>query len=97
LPAIAAKVAQAQRSTERRAAGYIPRVLRLCWSTPLSPREIAEGQGTLSPTTVRRIEAACTALAKAELLEDAGAGRYRVNPEQISRLRQLAQAVTRRT
>jgi hypothetical protein len=95
IPAIAAKVAQAQRATERRAAAYIPRVLRLCWSSALSPQEIAEGQGTLSPTTVRRIDAACTALVKAELLEDAGAGRYRVNHEQISRLRQLARAVTK--
>jgi uncharacterized coiled-coil protein SlyX len=95
IPAIAAKVAQAQRATERRAAAYIPRVLRLCWTTALSPQEIADGQGTLSPTTVRRIQAACAALVTVELLDDAGAGRYRVNEEQISRLRQLARAVTK--
>lgn len=93
LPAVAAKVTQAQRLVDPRAAAYIPRVLRLCWSGTLSPQDIAEGQGTPSTATCSRIRSACTALVKVGLLAESGMGRLQVNHGEIDRLRTLARAV----
>ena len=50
LPAIAAKVAQAQKTLHADAVNFVPQVIRYCWNTALSPDEIAEALGLTGNT-----------------------------------------------
>lgn len=90
LPAIAAKISQVEKSVGKRTAPYIRRAFRYCWAAALSPREITEGLGITDASTRSRLNSACAALKKAGLLADAGQGRYRVNQEEVTRLRALS-------
>jgi DNA excision repair protein ERCC-3 len=90
LPAVAAKVIQAKKDIGRRTAPYIERVLRYCWSVSLSAKEIAEGLGIVDDATRSRMSSACNAAAKVGLMVADGEGRYRVNQEEIQRLKTLS-------
>lgn len=91
LPAIAAKVSQAKKSVGDRTAPYVDRVLRYCWSVALSPKEIGEGLGISDAATHSRMSSACKAVEKAGLMVADAQGRYRVNQEEIQRLKTLSQ------
>ncbi len=91
LPAVAAKVNQAKKSVGGRTAPYVNRVIRYCWATALSPKEIAEGLGVLDAATKSRMNSACNALVKAGLMVSDENGRFRINQEEIQRLKTLSQ------
>jgi superfamily II DNA/RNA helicase len=92
LPPVAAKVKQAQSQApdDTRIRNKIPQVIRFCWSAALSPKEIGEGLGEPSARNVARLTAACEAAAKVGLLVLDGEGRYRVNQQEIERLKALS-------
>jgi DNA excision repair protein ERCC-3 len=90
LPSVAAKVAQAQRSVSSDIASYIPQVLRYCWMAPLSPKEIMESRGLTGNRTLTRLTSACRAARLAGLLVLDDDGRYRVNRDEINRLKALS-------
>ena len=93
LTAVAAKVTQARKSLSAggRAAPYVERVLRYCWTAALSPKEIAEGLGVIDDATKGRISTACNAVVKVGLMTKDESGRYRVNQDEIQRLKALSQ------
>lgn len=93
LTAVAAKVTQAKKSLSAggRAAPYVERVLRYCWTAALSPKEIAEGLGITNDATTGRIGTACNAVEKVGLMIKDENGRYRVNQEEIQRLKILSE------
>lgn len=90
MPAIAAKVTQAKKEIGRRTAPYIDRVLRYCWDAALSPKEIAEGLGIVDGATQSRMRSACNAAVKIGLMVVDDVGRYRVNQDEINRLKTLS-------
>ena len=90
LPAVAAKVTQAKKEIGRRTAPYIERVLRYCWSVPLSPKEIVEGLGIVDDATRSRMSSACNAAVRVGLMVTDGDVRYRVNQDEINRLKALS-------
>ena len=90
LPAVAAKVVTAKRSVGQDAVQYVERVFRYCWDASLSPREIAEGLGMTGKNAVSRLSAACKGALKAGLLVVDDQGRYRVNQNEITRLKVLS-------
>ena len=91
LPAIAAKITQAKKSIDDRAASKMEEVLRYCWFTALSPKEIVEGFGFLGSSTLSRISSACKAAVEIGLMSIDADGRYRVNQDEIGRLKMLSQ------
>lgn len=93
LTAVAAKVTQAKKSLSvgGRAAPYVERVLRYCWTAALSPKEISEGLGVMDDATRGRISTACNAVEKVGLMIKDADGRYRVNQDEIQRLKTLSQ------
>lgn len=86
LPAIAAKIAQAQKSTGKDSKPYIERVIRYCWEIPLSPKEITEGRAMTGKNAVTTINSACKAAVSVGLMAIDQDGRYRVNQDEIKRL-----------
>lgn len=91
LPAVAAKVTLAQKSTaDDRARAQILNVLRYCWDAVLSPKEIMEGRGLTGSRTLSRLTNACKAAASVGLLKQDSAGRYRVDQEELQRLKTLS-------
>jgi len=90
LPAVAAKVTQAKKDIGRRTAPFIERVLRYCWAAALSPKEIAEGLGIVDAATQSRMRSACNAAVKIGLMVVDAEGRYRVNQDEIIRLKALS-------
>ena len=95
IPPIAAKVQRAQESTtDSRVQNRVPLVIRWTWTVSLSPKEIMEAQGITGDRTLTRIAAACRAAADVGLLKEEG-GRYRVDQEEIERLKVLSNVVRR--
>ena len=92
LPAVAAKVSQAKKSLSvgGRAAPYVERVLRYCWTAALSAKEIAEGLGITDDATQGRLRTACNAVVKAGLMTIDEDGKYQVNQKEIERLKVLS-------
>jgi hypothetical protein len=90
LPAVAAKVVQAKKSVGGRTAPYIERVIRYCWNAALSAKEIAEGLGITDDATKSRMSSACKAAVSAGLMKMDENGRYRVDQEEINRLKILS-------
>jgi len=90
LPAVAAKLSQAEKQVGARTAPYIRRVLRYCWNASLSAREIAEGLGIIDEATRSRMSSACKAAEKIGLMVADTEGRYQVNQAEITRLRALS-------
>jgi hypothetical protein len=90
LPAVAAKISQAEKQVGARTAPYIRRVLRYCWTASLSAREIAEGLGIVDEATRSRISSACKAAEKIGLMVADTEGRYQVNQAELSRLKVLS-------
>lgn len=90
LPAVAAKVSQAQKSIGAKSAPFVERVFRYCWPAALSPQEIMEGLGLTDESTKHRMSSACKALAKIGLMSADGEGRYQVDQKEIERLRALS-------
>jgi len=93
LPAVAAKIAQAQAGLTDGAGGYVPRVLRACLIAPLSPDELAEAWGLRGKSTQGRVRRAAQALITVRLLADTGDGRLAVNRGELERLGRLAAMV----
>lgn len=90
LPAVAAKVTQAKKDIGRRTAPFMERVLRYCWAVALSPKEIAEGLGIVDAATQSRMRSACNAAVKIGLMVTDENGRYRVDQNEINRLKTLS-------
>jgi hypothetical protein len=61
-PAIAAKIAQAEKSIGGRSAPYVARVFRYCYNAALSAAEIADGLAITDTSTRSRLNSACNAL-----------------------------------
>lgn len=91
LPAVAAKVSVAQRSVSADISKWIEQVIRYCWHAPLSPKEIMEGLGLTGGRTLTRLTAACRAARLQGLLKLDDDGRYRVNQDEIQRLKVLSE------
>lgn len=91
LPAVAAKLVQAKKDIGQRTAPYLERVFRYCWDVSLSAREICEGLGIVDAATQSRISSACKAAVRIGLMVADENGRYRVNQEEISRLKKLSE------
>jgi len=90
LPAVSARVMQAKKSLGQDSSRFVERVLRYCWSTSLSSKEIVEGLGLTGPNAFSRINTACKAAVKFELMTVDDQERYRVNREKIDRLEALS-------
>ncbi len=90
-PSVAAKVYQAKKSVGARTAPYVERVLRYCWEVALSPKEIAEGLAITDDATRSRLSSACKAAVKIGLMSADDNGRYRVNQDEIQRLKTLSE------
>jgi hypothetical protein len=90
LPAVAAKIAQAKKSVGAKTAPYFERALRYCWSVALSPKEIVEGLGVTDEWTKSKFSTTCKAAEKIGLMIVDENGRYRVNQEELGRLRALS-------
>lgn len=90
LPAVAAKVMQAQQRAPSDTSGYIEQVMRYCWTAALSPKEIMEGRGLTGSRTLTRLNTACKAAEKIGLMTTDGEGRYQVNQAEIQRLKALS-------
>ncbi len=90
LPAVSAKVMQAKKSLGQDSSKFVERVLRYCWATALSPKEIMEGLGLTGVNALSRISSACKSVQKVELMTVDDQERYRVNREKIERLKTLS-------
>jgi hypothetical protein len=90
LPSVAAKVSKAKESVGQDAVRYVERVLRYCWTSALSPKEITEGLGMTGVNAMSRISSASKGLEKVNLMTVDGEGRYQVNQVEIGRLRALS-------
>ena len=90
LPAVAAKLTQAKKSVGGTTSPFIERVIRYCWNTALSASDIAEGLGIVNAGNRSRLNSACKAAAAAGLLVSDENGRYRVNHDEINRLKILS-------
>ncbi len=97
LPSVAAKLNKAASSVGARTAPYLRKMFRLCYSAPFAPGEIAEGLGITDEATVSRMRSACKALLQVGLFTGVAGedkiARYRVNTDEVGRLRALARAV----
>lgn len=94
LPAVSAKIEQTKKSLGQDSAPFVVRVLRYCWDTALSPREIMEGLGLTGVNAFSRINAACKAALKMDLMTVNDQEQYRVNREEIDRLSTLSKLKT---
>lgn len=90
IPAIAAKIDQASQR-KAKDAPPLARVMRYCWDAALSPQDITEGLGMVGEKQVRRMRSSLDAAAWANLVVVDKQGRYKVNQEELNRLRALAQ------
>jgi hypothetical protein len=90
LPAVAAKVTQAKKTVGDRTAKYVDRVLRYCWDAALSSTELAEGLAIVDEATKSRLSSACKAAVKIGLMTVDVQGRYKVNTDEILRLKVLS-------
>jgi len=90
LPAVAAKILQAQKSAPEDVRNHILQVLRYCWDAALSPKEIMEGRGLTGSRTLTRLTTACKAAASVGLMKMDADGRYQVNQAEIERLKVLS-------
>jgi len=95
LPSVAARVSKAQEAVGRSTAPFIARAFRLCFHAAFSPAEITEGKGLVNAGNISRYRSACKALREAGLFVEDDAGRFRVNQDEVARLRVLAQKVGR--
>lgn len=89
--AVAAKILQAQKNVPPDAINFVPQVIRYCWMAPLSPKEIAEVRGLTGLRTLSRWTTVCKATEKVGLLSLDADGRYRVNQDEIKRLKVLSE------
>jgi superfamily II DNA/RNA helicase len=90
LPAIAAKLLKVKEAVGQDSVRYVERVLRYCWESALSPKEITEGLGMMGHNALSRISSASKGLERVNLMTVDGEGRYQVNQAEISRLRALS-------
>lgn len=94
LPAVNAKVIDVKKSLGQDSSPFVARVLRYCWDTALSPRDIMEGLGLTGVNAFSRISVACKAAHKAGLMTVDDQVRYRVNRKEIDRLTTLSRLRT---
>jgi DNA excision repair protein ERCC-3 len=90
LPAVAAKIELAKKSVGQDAVQYVERVLRYCWESSLSPKDIVDGLGMTGKNSLSRLSSACKAAVKVGLMVSDEHGRYRVNQDEIHRLKVLS-------
>lgn len=91
LPPIAAKIIQAKKNIPADAANFVEQIMRYCWNTALTPQEIAEVRGLTGKRTLSRWTTVCRAMRLVGLLKLDEDGRYRVNQDEIQRLKLLSQ------
>jgi superfamily II DNA/RNA helicase len=89
-PAVAAKITQAKKLVGERTEPYVERVVRYCWNAALSAKEISEGLGIVDNATRSRMSSACGAAFKVGLLVVDDQKRYKVDAEEIRRLKVLS-------
>jgi hypothetical protein len=95
LPSIAARITKAQEAVGKTTAPFVVRAFRLCFNAAFTPAEIGEGKGLVNEANISRYRSACKALREAGLCVEDGAGRFRVDQDEVARLRALAQKVGR--
>jgi len=91
LPSVLSKMVAAQKYIPQDAWTFLPKVMRYCWTTALSPKEIAEVRGLTGRRTLSRWTTVCRALHARGLLKLDADGRYRVNHDEIQRLKTLSE------
>jgi DNA excision repair protein ERCC-3 len=89
-PPIAARIVKAQDQVGSSTAPFVVRAFRLCFTAAFSPTEIAEGKGLVNAANISRYRSACKALRAVGLCVEDAAGRFKVNADEIARLRALA-------
>jgi hypothetical protein len=95
LPPIAARITKAQEAVGKTTAPFVMRAFRLCFNAAFTPVEIADGKGLVNAANISRYRSACKALREAGLFVEDDAGRFRVDQDEVARLRALAQKVGR--
>ena len=95
LPAVAARLTKAEEAVGKSTAPFVSRAFRLCFNAAFSPAEISEGKGLVNAGNISRYRSACKALRDADLFVEDGDGRFKVNQDEIARLRALAQRLGR--
>ena len=95
LKPVAARMADAKDKVGQSTAPYLMRAFRLCFNAAFSPAEITEGKGLVNAANISRYRSACKALREAGLFAEDDAGRFRVNQDEVARLRALSQKIGR--
>ena len=95
LPAVAARITKAQNSVGKHTAPFVTRAFRLCYTAAFTPAEIGEGKGLVNQANISRYRSACKALREVGLFSEDSAGRFTVDQDEVSRLRALAQQMSR--
>ena len=95
IPSVAARITKAQETVGKSTAPFVVRAFRLCFNAAFTPAEITEGKGLVNEANISRYRSACKALREAGLFVEDGAGRFRVDQDEVARLRALAQKVGR--
>lgn len=90
MPAIQAKLVQVKKGIGQDAVRYVDAVIRYCWNAALSPKEIAEGLAMTGKNAVSRLSSACKGVVKVGLMNVDDQGRYKVNQDEIQRLKALS-------
>lgn len=95
LPSVVARISKAQDAAGKSTAPFVVRAFRLCFNAAFTPAEIAEGKGLVNEANISRYRSACKALREAGLFVEDDAGRFRVDQDEVARLRALAQKLGR--
>jgi hypothetical protein len=95
IQSVAARIAKAEDAVGTSTAPFVTRAFRLCFGAAFSPTEIAEGKGLVNAGNISRYRSACKALREVGLFVEDEQGRFKVNQDEIARLRVLAQRLGR--
>ena len=95
IQSVAARIAKAEDTVGKSTAPFVTRAFRLCFGAAFSPAEIADGKGLVNAGNISRYRSACKALREVGLFVEDEQGRFKVNQDEIARLRALAQRLGR--
>jgi hypothetical protein len=95
IQSVAVRIAKAEESVGTSTAPFVARAFRLCFNAAFSPTEIADGKGLVNAGNISRYRSACKALREVGLFVEDEQGRFKVNQDEIARLRVLAQRLGR--
>lgn len=90
MPSVAAKISMAKKSVGVNSVPYVERVIRYCWSAALSPKDMVEGLALTGKNAISELSSACKGAEKVGLLTVDEQGRYKVNQDEIQRLKVLS-------